>query len=809
MVYRNSWLAGFAALTFAFVQVNGLIQPTVGAVPWQYIVLAALVLGVIITWTALTYRLKTWIVVLVNAVIAVVAAVRVATPETTSFFLPTLDSFSRLTTQLRLAQRLIRTGVEPVVPDAGIVVVVMLVLWAAGALLAWGLLRGRPYVALLPPLALSLQFATMNRQPTSGVMIATFIALVALIIFAITADERDQTSGRMAPRGQWASDRNRPGPAAAALLGITVVGSVFVANTLDDSVPHDGILDWRVDNDVPGAGTYGYGDGISYNAFIGISQRLVNGSQTPVFFANIISDVPSDEVRFQFMTLESYNGNQFSVYPGYDFVDLDDPVWQRPGHEFAGPTVPLATIVAIDQLQMEWLPTPAVPWNVEGLNGSFEPYLKVRPEDGAILYRGGLTERDKQYRVDSDIPRADINVLATNQATGELSISFRAAQADGKLPSGIAPQAPLAPVREAPPDAERFLDLPRNDLSARIREVGILARDVVGDLETEFEKGLALETFLHSFTYTTDIPPGQSAQDLAAWLLDEDSDNYQTGYCENFATAMAVMARTLGIHSRVVLGFTPGERSLYETNTVVVRDRNAHAWVELWMPSQGWVSFDPTPRSDRINPSTASLIEDQMGFALTDYLAVATPESQEEGGGGFIGILEEPDFLDFLPRGGGGEVSVDPGFTFPNWARWALPPLGLILVLGVGIPVFKNWRHRRRLRRLRHGDITAAWEDLVDHLGDLGQTVSSTHTPGEVATAVGEAMAPLAFVYGKAVYGRPRDLATADDVAIAEDSLLATRDHLISVTPRRRRVMARYRPGVRFRPRRSGRGRSK
>ena len=71
-----------------------------------------------------------------------------------------------------------------------------------------------------------------------------------------------------------------------------------------------------------------------------------------------------------------------------------------------------------------------------------------------------------------------------------------------------------------------------------------------------------------AFRYSVDIDPGHGASDLAAWLLDPESPNHRIGYCENFATAMAVMARTLGVPSRVVLGFTPGEPTAQQREKV-------------------------------------------------------------------------------------------------------------------------------------------------------------------------------------------------------------------------------------------------
>ena len=65
------------------------------------------------------------------------------------------------------------------------------------------------------------------------------------------------------------------------------------------------------------------------------------------------------------------------------------------------------------------------------------------------------------------------------------------------------------------------------------------------------------------------------------------------GLCEQFASTFAVMARTLGIPSRVAVGFTPGE--LNGDGSYSVFGKNAHAWPEVWFDGIGWVDFEPTP----------------------------------------------------------------------------------------------------------------------------------------------------------------------------------------------------------------------
>ena len=150
MVYRHSWLAGGASIALAFYGLNRLLRPTVEGPQWQLVVLAGLILGALITWAAVSYRLATIWVIAFNATALFLAAVRFTTPETTAFIFPTGASLRIMGTELSRATDVIQNGVEPVVPIIGLVVIVTAVFWAIGALLVWGLLNGHPFIALLP-----------------------------------------------------------------------------------------------------------------------------------------------------------------------------------------------------------------------------------------------------------------------------------------------------------------------------------------------------------------------------------------------------------------------------------------------------------------------------------------------------------------------------------------------------------------------------------------------------------------------------------------------------------------------------------
>ncbi len=347
----------------------------------------------------------------------------------------------------------------------------------------------------------------------------------------------------------------------------------------------------------------------SYNPFIGIKQSIVSDADAPVFAVRVDGDVPADQIFFSLLTMEDPRGGRFSASQP-EVVLLEEENWLRSDQEFAGPTHSVIVDVEILRLRMEWLPSAPTPRDFVSTS-AVEDQVRVRTDDGALRFEGGITFEGMRYQVRSDISQPDIAALAVGE-DGELSAVFREAANAGEA----VPEVSEVEWREEPEDVDRYLELPE-ELGGGVAE---LALELTRNLETSFEKGIALESWFRSpgFRYSTDIEPGHGTTELAAWLLDPERSNYRIGYCEDFATSMALMARALGVPSRVVLGFTPGTQQ--NDGTIIVRDRNAHAWVELWMPAQGWVRFDPTPRDDNVNPPAYELIEESLGFPITDYL---------------------------------------------------------------------------------------------------------------------------------------------------------------------------------------------
>jgi protein-glutamine gamma-glutamyltransferase len=133
-----------------------------------------------------------------------------------------------------------------------------------------------------------------------------------------------------------------------------------------------------------------------------------------------------------------------------------------------------------------------------------------------------------------------------------------------------------------------YLQLPA-ELDRRIPE---LAREIAKNGQNPFDKVLRIETYLRTrFAYTLNLS-GKPGQDPLAHFLFET----RAGHCEYFASAMAIMLRTLGIPSREVNGFLPGEYNDLGGD-YIVRASDAHSWVEVYFPGNGWQVFDPTPSS--------------------------------------------------------------------------------------------------------------------------------------------------------------------------------------------------------------------
>jgi hypothetical protein len=148
---------------------------------------------------------------------------------------------------------------------------------------------------------------------------------------------------------------------------------------------------------------------------------------------------------------------------------------------------------------------------------------------------------------------------------------------------------------------DRYLQLPGTTPS-RVLD---LAQELTRDIETPYEKAVAIQDYLRTLEYTLDIEAPPDGADGVDYFLFE----LKKGYCQYFASAMAVLLRASGVPSRMVAGYGPGElMEQYEPSDIMGhgsavwqdwRDafavENSHAWCEAFFPGYGWIPFEPSP----------------------------------------------------------------------------------------------------------------------------------------------------------------------------------------------------------------------
>ena len=160
--------------------------------------------------------------------------------------------------------------------------------------------------------------------------------------------------------------------------------------------------------------------------------------------------------------------------------------------------------------------------------------------------------------------------------------------------SAIVPPATLTPEQikqssdEAPQSVESSALLPVDFDAAII----VQAQKIAQGRGSIYEQVIALRDFFldGSFVYDLDVNYSSSTRAMQQFLID------RRGFCEQFATTYAAMARSIGIPARVVIGFTPGEPDT--KGRFVITSKQAHSWVEVYLSNFGWLTIDPTPPGD-------------------------------------------------------------------------------------------------------------------------------------------------------------------------------------------------------------------
>jgi transglutaminase-like putative cysteine protease len=174
---------------------------------------------------------------------------------------------------------------------------------------------------------------------------------------------------------------------------------------------------------------------------------------------------------------------------------------------------------------------------------------------------------------------------------------------------------------------DHYLQLPSN-LSPQITQ---LARRITRDADTPYDKAIAITNYLRdTITYTTTVNIPQEDTDPLVWFLFDG----RKGFCNYYATAEVILLRSLGIPSRMVVGFAEGEYQPPDKYTILEKD--AHAWPEVYFPGIGWVEFEPTSSQPVLNRNLGNPTATEEPFNATQNAgqnaAGQTPTPRQEAG---------------------------------------------------------------------------------------------------------------------------------------------------------------------------------
>lgn len=725
-------------------------------------VTTGLAIGRVFLGHAATYRLV--VAALVSAVLAValerrnlllatlisaaamVVVIGIAVlPHTTWIGLPTLETLRAMTRAAGAVGEQARVQVAPTGPLPPLMLASLAATWAAiFSAHALAFRAGSPLLALLPPIALVAFADSVLEQSVQPIFGVAFLIAATAVIFA-DGLRRVQGWGPV-----WIGPGRRSRLSVSAGRGARRVAAAAVALAAVSPLLLPGfgsqaLLDFTSRSD----------DQVRIDPLVSVKASLTRDQPTPVF--EVRTPTPS---YWRMVALPDFDGTSWRP-------DLDAPTIEvEPGDSLSTnaaanlpTTVPRPTAVSFrtsSSLALPWLPLPYPPLSTDVEAGG----LRWDPEGGSLS-------------LDSSIDAG-----TTYNATMRI----------------VRPSPDELRAQASPPlnDIVRYTQLPE-DIPPEIAE---LANAWTSEAATTYDKVIAIQdTFtspIEGFTYDADVPSRDDQDALLEFLTVS-----KTGFCQQFASSMAVMLRSLGIPARVAVGFTAGEFD-DSADVLHVTTEQAHAWVEVLFPDYGWLAFEPTPGRQNvvaypyIDPTAVTC---QAGPQNTCGRARG-PRGQPTGArvglfdAGFAALKEgvRPGGLQGGVASGDG-VTIEPRRSGPSARQWLGIAIVLALVVLALIPPLRSWRRRRRIRRssARARElILTTYDVFTERAGELGFPRSRGQTMEEYRDQVidsGELdgaatrLAALTTITADAAYSPrdPSDHEAVEATAAAEATLGALR----------------------------------
>ncbi len=406
--------------------------------------------------------------------------------------------------------------------------------------------RDHIYLAALA-FAQMLAAATLTVQTSFLLYFAVFLLLA---IMTFTSLEIQRARARVAAR--QAPQPPPPAKLGSALSGTAVaicVGTVVLTTLLFFVIPRGG-RGYFGSLALPSDRISGFSDQVDLGE-IGRIKRL----STVVMHVQAPDLSPLRPVKWRGIGLTTFDGKKwfnrnliFSNLSGFRFFRFRQELF-HPGQpqDLLSYTITLQS-VASDALFLATQPLQ--------LTGPFRDLWQDEAGSVFLRYNSGSLVR---YAAVSDVAVPSADLLRTDSAA-------------------VSPE-----IRET------YLQLPPVD--PRVRQ---LALEITQPESSVYDKARAVESYLHNhYAYTLDLPPAMPPDPIAYFLLEA-----RRGHCEFFASSMTILLRAVGIPARLVNGFLQGSYNDL-SGQYTVRASDAHTWVEVYFPTYGWISFDPTPPEGR------------------------------------------------------------------------------------------------------------------------------------------------------------------------------------------------------------------
>ncbi|HVX69299.1 MAG TPA: DUF3488 and transglutaminase-like domain-containing protein [Mycobacteriales bacterium] len=547
----------------------------------------------------------------------------------------------------------------------------------------------RAALAGVPLLALFTVCAATSRN---GVNVAAFIPASAGYLMLLYADNRERVTRWGAAMGSGSNARPAPTrsvenllPSAPASLGRRV-GAAAIGFSVVVPLALPGIhAGFGGHGGGGGNGKGGGGSVTTIDPIVSVNHDLTSSLNAPVLTYTTTTETP-DYLRMT--SLDLFGAGTFTSAP----LNAEPEARVRNGLDVVAPSNQVVTtnVTVARPFAFRWLPMPTVATSVNvGGDWRFDPITST-------TFSASDTTSGLRYTV----------VSSPNLPT----------------PAQLAHAEPTTSG-----DATADLALPV--VSPTVHR---LTREVTAGANSKYDAALDIQRFLTSkpFFYTTVPPQAPGNLDSLTYFLTVSHG----GFCQQYATAMAVMARLAGIPSRVAVGFTPGTRG--SDGRWLVTTHDAHAWPELYFPVYGWLPFEPTPRGDgqTVTPSYARAVPNHHGGAT----------NEPNTGKGDPSLIKHPTGKGKNTKGGNaGKTGATKAATHSSHSvgstLWII--VGALAVLALILPgATRQLTRRKRLLQLvgPNPSSGAAWAELRDSAIDAGAPWDDGRSPRQSAYALGQ-----------------------------------------------------------------------